>query len=117
MDRARFTPIREPIIYEESHNDDSKMVVGFENTLIFGMFEYQKHHVIRINDYLDQDFTDIPSHFLNGNDSGELFDIVTLKPTTAKTTPWFWIQSNDKVKQIFSLNFFNFADKHLMLTC
>lgn len=89
MDRARFTPIREPIIYEESHNDDSKLVVGFENTLIFGMFEYQKHHVIRINDYLDQDFTDIPSHFLNGNDSGELFDIVTLKPTTAKATPWF----------------------------
>lgn len=82
----KVTPIYDPIIYAEGYNDDSKMIVGFQNMLIFGMFETDKHYVIRVNEDLDQDFADIPSHFLNENDSGELFDIVTLKPTPSTTS-------------------------------
>lgn len=101
-----FIPVRDPIIYMEGNNDDSKMIVGFQNMLIFGMFETEKHYVIRVNEDLDQDFEDIPSHFLNDNDSGELFDIVTLKPTPTTTTtattakPTRFMRFADSIKDI-----------------
>lgn len=54
--------------------------------IVFGKFENEKHYVIRVSEELDEDTANIPSQFLNGNDSGELFEIVTLKPTTTTTT-------------------------------
>lgn len=63
------------------------MIVGFNNMLVFGTFEKDKHYVIRVSEDLDEEDTvNIPSKFLNRDDSGELFDIVTLKPTTTTTT-------------------------------
>lgn len=63
------------------------MIVGFNNMIVFGKFETDKHYVIRVSEDLDEDTAHIPIEFLNGNDdSGELFDIVTLKPTTTTTT-------------------------------
>lgn len=64
------------------------MVVGFNNMIVFAKFENEKHFVIRVNEDLDEDTDIVPNRFLNNNDSGELFDIVTLKPTpTTSTTP------------------------------
>lgn len=58
------------------------MIVAFNNMVIFGIFENEKHYVIRVNEDLSEDDTNIPTRFLDVIDSGELFDIVTLKPTT-----------------------------------
>lgn len=81
-----YKRVRDPIIYADGYGDNTKMVVGFQNMLIFGMFESDKHYVIRVNEDLDQDVENIPSHFLNMEDSGELFDVVTLKPTPPMTS-------------------------------
>lgn len=61
------------------------MIIGFKNMVVFGKFENEKHYVIRVNEDLDGDTTTIPSQFLNVNDSGELFDVITMKPTTTTT--------------------------------
>lgn len=66
--------------------DDSKMIVAFNNMVVFGKFENEKHYVIRVDEDLNEDYTNIPAHFLDVMDSGELFEIVTLKPTTTTTT-------------------------------
>ncbi|KAG4079174.1 hypothetical protein HA402_001145 [Bradysia odoriphaga] len=93
-----FRPVNDPIIYADGYNDNTKMIVGFKNMIIFGVFENEKHYVIRVNEDLDQDVANIPSQFLNNNDSGELFDIVTLKPTPAPTTAFPRFQ--DTIKDI-----------------
>ncbi|XP_037028146.1 uncharacterized protein LOC119068596 [Bradysia coprophila] len=93
-----FKPVDEPIIYADGYNDNTKMIVGFQNMIIFGVFENEKHYVIRVNEDLDQDLTNIPSQFLNNGDSGELFDIVTLKPTEPPTTAF--PRFRDSVKEL-----------------
>lgn len=81
----KYTPITEPIIYEDSNMGDSKMIVAFNNMVVFGNFENEKHYVIRVSEDLNEDDTNIPTRFLEVIDSGELFDIVTLKPNTIRS--------------------------------
>ncbi|KAJ6639932.1 hypothetical protein Bhyg_12679 [Pseudolycoriella hygida] len=80
-----YEPVTEPIIYANGYGDKDEMIVGFSNMIVFAKFENDKHFVIRVNEDLDEDIGNV-SHFLTDDDSGELFDIVTLKPTTTSTT-------------------------------
>lgn len=61
------------------------MIVGFNNMIVYGVYESEKHYVITVSDDLDEDMDDIPEKFLRMEDSN-LFEIVTLKPTTTITT-------------------------------
>lgn len=61
------------------------MIVGFNNMIVYGVYESDKHYVITVSDDLDEDIDDIPEKFLRMEDSN-LFDIVTLKPSTTTTT-------------------------------
>lgn len=61
------------------------MIVGFNNMIVYGVFENEKHYVITISEDLDDDTDDIPDHFLRTEDSS-LFEIVTMKPMTTTTT-------------------------------
>lgn len=83
---TEYKPVTKPIVYVEGLSDNSKMIVGFNNMVVFGKFENEKHYVITVNEDLDEDDTNIPKEFLDVIDSGELFEIVTLKPTTTTTT-------------------------------
>lgn len=94
-----YEPIDEPIIYQDGY-DNSKMIVGFNNMIVFGKFENEKHYVIRVNEDLDEDMETIPVRFLNNdNDSGELFDVITLKPTTTTTTTTAFPRLDDVFRQ------------------
>ncbi len=53
--------------------------------LVFAYFENEKHYVIRVSEDLDEDMGSYATQSSNDNDSGELFDVVTLKPTTTTT--------------------------------
>lgn len=79
----------EPVVYKEnsSFDENSKptMIVGFNNMIVYGVFENEKHYVITISEDLDDDTDDIPDHFLSTEDSS-LFEIVTMKPMTTTTT-------------------------------
>lgn len=76
------------------------MIVGFNNLVVFGKFENEKHYVIRVNEDLDEDTANIPSQFLSVDDSGELFDVVTLKPTTTTTTTTAFPLFRDMIRNI-----------------
>lgn len=79
----------EPVVYKENSSSDENskptMIVGFNNMIVYGVFENEKHYVITISEDLDDDTDDIPDHFLRTEDSS-LFEIVTMKPTTTTTT-------------------------------
>lgn len=81
-----YKPVTEPIVYAEGYGDKSKMIVGFNNMVVFANFENEKHYVITVNEDLNEDVTNIPTRFLEVVDSGELFEVVTLKPTPTTTT-------------------------------
>ncbi|KAG4065908.1 hypothetical protein HA402_000355 [Bradysia odoriphaga] len=82
-------PPSEPVVYKEDSEfgESSKptMIVGFNNMIVYGVFESEKHFVITISEDLDDDTDDIPEHFLRTEESS-LFEIVTLKPTTTTTS-------------------------------
>lgn len=61
------------------------MIVGFNNMIVYGVYENEKHFVITVSEDLDEDMDDIPEEFLHMEDTN-LFEIVTLKPTTTTTT-------------------------------
>lgn len=61
------------------------MIVGFNNMIVYGVFESEKHYVITVSEELDEDLDEIPEKFLRMEDSN-LFEIVTLKPPTTTTT-------------------------------
>lgn len=61
------------------------MIVGFNNMIVYGVYESEKHYVITISEDLDEDVNDIPEKFLQMEDSN-LYEIVTLKPTTTTTS-------------------------------
>lgn len=61
------------------------MIVGFNNMIVYGVYESDKHYVITVSEDLDEDMDDIPEHFLHTKETS-LFEIVTLKPTTTTTT-------------------------------
>lgn len=69
--------------------------------VVVGTFESEKHYVIRVSEDLDEDDAgSIPSQFLKANDSDELFDIVTLKPTTTTTTTTHFPLFRDRMKDV-----------------
>ncbi|XP_037029538.1 putative protein TPRXL [Bradysia coprophila] len=82
-------PPSEPVVYKEDSQfgESSKptMIVGFNNMIVYGVFESERHFVITISEDLDDDTDEIPEHFLRTEESS-LFEIVTLKPTTTTTT-------------------------------
>lgn len=84
-------PPSEPVVYKEDSSstfgESTKptMIVGFNNMIVYGVFESEKHYVITISEDLDEDINDIPEKFLHTEDSS-LFEIVTMKPTTTTTT-------------------------------
>ncbi|KAJ6639779.1 hypothetical protein Bhyg_12526 [Pseudolycoriella hygida] len=80
-------PPSEPVIYKDETADVSnpKMIVGFNNMIVYGVYQNSKHYVITISEDLDEDMDDIPEKFLHMEDTN-LFEIVTLKPTTTTTT-------------------------------
>ncbi len=61
------------------------MVVGFNNMIVYGVCEKDKHYVITVSEDLDEDMDAIPDEFLR-TEENSLFEIVTLKPTTTTTT-------------------------------
>lgn len=61
------------------------MIVGFNNMIVYGVFESDRHYVITISEDLDEDINDVPERFLHTEDSS-LFEIVTMKPTTTTTS-------------------------------
>lgn len=84
-------PPSEPVVYKENssssfgESSNPTMIVGFNNMIVYGVFESEKHYVIRISDDLDEEIDDIPEKFLKTEDSS-LFEIVTLKPKVTTTT-------------------------------
>lgn len=62
------------------------MIVGFNNMIVYGVYESDKHYVITVSEDLDEDMDAIPEHFLHTKDTS-LFEIVTLKPTTTTSDP------------------------------
>jgi len=108
-------PPSEPVVYKEDslssnygESSDTKptMIVGFNNMIVYGVYENERHFVITVSDDLDEDESEIPEKFLHIEDSS-LFEIVTLKPTTTTPEPTTTMESfltNDNTTDVFVLD-------------